>query len=188
MRPSTRASRILALGLLTLALVGAVPGPVSADPTRTLVPIGSDYQPDTLQLFAKEAAHRSRTARSTSSCIPITYSLSADGTDEERAQEEPHPRRQSPGPGRGCVQRRARPARPASCSSSRSSSADDAVAFDPAPYFDPDLDGMFVLGGDQTVGMNTVHGTPLEAAMAAAFQAGAASVATAPATPSSRGT
>ena len=49
----------------------------------------------------------------------------------------------------------------------------DAVAFDPAPYFTADLDGMFVLGGDQTVAMNTVHDTPLEAAMTAAFQSGA---------------
>ena len=49
----------------------------------------------------------------------------------------------------------------------------DAVAFDPAPYFTADLDGMFVLGGDQTVGMNVVHDTPLETAMTAAFQAGA---------------
>ena len=49
----------------------------------------------------------------------------------------------------------------------------DAVAFDPAPYFTADLDGMYVLGGDQTVAMNTVHDTPLEDAMTAAFEAGA---------------
>ena len=32
---------------------------------------------------------------------------------------------------------------------------------------------MFILGGDQTVAMNTTHDTPLEAAMTAAFEAGA---------------
>ena len=32
---------------------------------------------------------------------------------------------------------------------------------------------MYVLGGDQTVGMNVVHDTPLELAMTGAFQAGA---------------
>ncbi len=32
---------------------------------------------------------------------------------------------------------------------------------------------MYVLGGDQTVAMNTVHDTPLEAAMTTAFEAGA---------------
>ncbi len=67
MRPSTRALRALALGLLTAALLGASAGTAAADPTTTLVPIGSDYQPDTLQLFAKEASTVARTTRSTSS-------------------------------------------------------------------------------------------------------------------------
>src|SRR4051794_26535481 len=48
MRMIARTSRPLALGLLSLALVGLSAVPVAADTTTTLVPIGSDYQPDTL--------------------------------------------------------------------------------------------------------------------------------------------
>jgi cyanophycinase-like exopeptidase len=173
MRPSIRASRIPALALLALVFVGTSAGPVAADPTKTLVPIGSDYQPDTLQLFANEASERSTDAQVHILVLPITYSLSADGTtkserkknltfaDGRRSQVE------------------------AACNVVREPSQacyvqlvpvlvrSDAVAFDPAPYFTADLDGMFVLGGDQTVAMNTVHDTPLEAAMTAAFEAGA---------------
>ena len=146
---------------------------MAAAPTLTLVPIGSDYQPDTLQLFANEASERSTDDQVHILVLPITYSLSADGTtkserkknltfaDGRRSQVE------------------------AACNVVREASQacfvqlvpvlvrSDAVAFDPAPYFTADLDGMFVLGGDQTVAMNTVHDTPLEAAMTAAFQAGA---------------
>ena len=40
-------------------------------------------------------------------------------------------------------------------------------------YFTPDVDGMYVLGGDQTVAMQVVAGTPVETAMADAYARGA---------------
>jgi cyanophycinase-like exopeptidase len=49
----------------------------------------------------------------------------------------------------------------------------DALAFQPDDYFAVPVDGMYVLGGDQTVAMDTVHDTPLETAMTTAFNAGA---------------
>ena len=88
MRLSTRAPRSLALGLLSLALVGAIAGPAAAvDPTVTLVPIGSDYQPDTLQLFANEASERSADAQVHILVLPISYSLSADSTTKSERKK-----------------------------------------------------------------------------------------------------
>ena len=166
--------RFLGLGLAAGLLVGVQAPAAIALPTTTLVPIGSDYQPDTLQLFAREAAHHSSNADVHILVIPITYSLSAESTtkserkknltlaDHRRSQVEDACNVVKAG-GQTCrVQLVPVLIR------------DDAEAFDPTGYFEPDLDGMFVLGGDQTVAMNTVHDTPLEDAMTAAFEAGAA--------------
>jgi cyanophycinase-like exopeptidase len=173
MRPSNRASRTLALGLLALVLVGASVGPVAAAPTLTLVPIGSDYQPDTLQLFANEASERSTDNQVHILVLPITYSLSADSTTKSERKKNltlADNRRSQVEAACNVVRE---PAQACFVQLVPVLVRSDAVAFDPAPYFTADLDGMFVLGGDQTVGMNTIHDTPLEAAMTAAFQAGA---------------
>ncbi|HKF84830.1 MAG TPA: hypothetical protein VKB30_03525 [Candidatus Limnocylindrales bacterium] len=173
MRPSTRATRTLVVGLLATGLLAGSVGTAAAEPATTLVPIGSAYQPDTLELFANEAAERSTDNEVHILVLPITYSLSADATtkserkknlsfaDNRRSQIE------------------------AACNEVKEDAQScavelvpvlvqsDAEAFDPAPYFTSDLDGMYVLGGDQTVAMNVVHDTPLEEAMTSAFGAGA---------------
>ena len=173
MRPSTRAIRTLALGLLTTALLAASAGSAGALPTTTLVPIGSDYQADTLQLFAGEAADRSTDDQVHILVLPITYSLSADGTTKSERKKNltfAENRRSQIDAACNVVKEATQ-----SCLTElvpvlvRS----DALAFDPGPSFTADLDGMYVLGGDQTVAMNTVHDTPLEAAMTTAFNAGA---------------
>ena len=80
MRPSrSRRTRTAVLGLVSIALVGATAASVAAaDPTPgILVPIGSDYQSDTLQLFARQAASRDTSGNVVILVIPITYSLDA---------------------------------------------------------------------------------------------------------------
>ena len=174
MRPSTRASRTLALGLLALALVGALAGPVAA---------GSD---------ARRSSRSDRTtSRTRSSCsrtrrpsaaptsqvhilvLPITYSLSADGTTKSERKKNLTLADTRRGQVEDACNVVRQPSQACLVQLVPVLVRTDAVAFDPAPYFTADLDGMFVLGGDQTVGMNTVHDTPLEAAMTAAFHAGA---------------
>jgi cyanophycinase-like exopeptidase len=176
MRPSTRATRTLALGLLATALLGASTGAAAADPaTTTLVPIGSDYQADTLQLFAREAAERPDATDDQVHILvfPITYSLSADGTTKSERKKNL------------TFAENRRSQIDAACNAVITGTQtcftqlvpvlvrSDADPFDPAPYFTTEVDGMYVLGGDQTVAMNTVHDTDLEAAMTDAFEAGA---------------
>ena len=158
MRPSTRATRTVALGLLTTALLGASAGSAGALPTTTLVPIGSDYQPDTLQLFAREAAARDTNGTVHLLVLPITYSLSADGTTKSERKKNLTLADNR----RGQVED--------ACNAVRGAAQvcdvdlvpvvvrTDAVSFvDTGSWFEADLDGMYVLGGDQTVGMNVVH-------------------------------
>ena len=174
MRPSrTRIRRMLMVGLLAIGLIGVQAGSAAATGTTTLVPIGSDYQPDTLQLFAREAAGRSTDAQVHILVLPITYSLSAESTTKSERKKN----LTLADTRRGQVE--------SACNAVRSGSQScfvelvpvlvrsDAEAFNPAPYFTADLDGMYVLGGDQTVAMNLVAKTPLESAMTAAFEAGA---------------
>ena len=62
-----RRTRTAVLGLVSIALVGATAASVAAadPPPGILVPIGSDYQADTMQLFAAAGARpETRAARS----------------------------------------------------------------------------------------------------------------------------
>jgi cyanophycinase-like exopeptidase len=176
MRPSTRATRTLALGLLATALLGASTGAAAADPvTTTLVPIGSDYQADTLRLFAREAAERPGADDDQVHILvlPITYSLSADGTTKsERKKNLTFAENRRSQINAACEAVKA-PEQTCLTELVPVLVRSDAKDFDPAPYFTADLDGMYVLGGDQTVAMETVHDTPLEDEMSAAFEEGA---------------
>jgi cyanophycinase-like exopeptidase len=171
-----RHTRTAVLGLLAIALVGA-PAASAAEadpPPGILVPIGSDYQADTLQLFARQAAARDRSGHVVILVIPITYSLNAYETkNSERKQNL------------SLAENRTQQVEDACNAVRRADQTCDAQlvpvlvhddALDPAnlAYFTDDVDGMYVLGGDQTVAMQVVAGTPVEEAMAAAYARGAA--------------
>ncbi len=171
---SPRTPRRLALVAAAAALTAALPGSASAVVTKTFVTIGSDYQADTLELFAREAAHRSTDQTVHLLVLPITYSLSADGTTKSERKKNLTL----------ADNRRAMIEDACNVVKGASQTCDvdlvpvlvrsDATSFtDTGSWFEPDLDGMYVLGGDQTVGMNVVHDTPLEADMTAAFNHGA---------------
>ena len=79
MRPSrARRTRTAVLGIMSITLIAGAAAPVAAaTPPGILVPIGSDYQADTLQLFARQAASRDTSGNVVILVIPITYSLNA---------------------------------------------------------------------------------------------------------------
>ncbi len=169
-----RAPRTVVLGLIVLGLIGAQAGVAGAVVTTTLVPIGSDYQPDTLQLFAAQAAARDTNGQVHILVLPITYSLDAFSTTKTERKKNLTLAANR----RGQVE--------TACNVVKGAGQTCRVDLEPVliradaldvgnfPDFEPDLDGMYVLGGDQTVAMNVVHDTPLEAAMTAAFGNGAA--------------
>lgn len=176
MRPHRSSHR--ALVALSAALIPAIAlatggAGASPTPTRTLVPIGSDYQPDTLQRFAAAAAAHDSSGRVVILVLPITYGTSAASTttterrknlklaDERRAQVQA-----------ACdAVRRADQACDAQLVPTLVRS--DAFLASNLAYFTSDVDGMYVLGGDQTVGMGVAADTPLEQAMTAAYDSGA---------------
>ena len=176
MRPSrARRTRTAVLGLVSIALVGATAASVAAadPPPGILVPIGSDYQADTLQLFARQAAYRDTSGNVVILVIPITYSLDAYETKNSERKRN-----------LSLAENRTQQVEDACNAVKDADQTCDAQlvpvlirpdAYLPSnlAYFTPDVDGMYVLGGDQTVAMQVVAGTPVEAAMAAAYARGA---------------
>lgn len=163
--------------VLAVTAVAAVATPtISADAavTRTLVPIGSDYQTPTLELFAREAARQDADGDVHILVIPITFSLDAFTTtkterkknltlaDTRRGQVETACLTVTAGSGKTCTVELV----PVLV-------REDALNPANLAFFARPVDGMYVLGGDQTVAMRVVQNTPLEAAMDAAHQAGA---------------
>ncbi len=177
MRPSrVRHARTAALGLLTIALAAAPVASVAAadpSPAGILVPIGSDYQPDTMQLFARQAAQRDTSGHVVVLVIPITYSLNAYETKSgERNKNTTLAEARTQLAEDACNVVKA-PTQTCDAQLVPVLIRDDAFLQSNADLFTPDVDGMFVLGGDQTVAMQVVAGTPVEVAMTAAFERGA---------------
>ncbi len=177
MRPTRgRAARIAVLGLTAVAMAAAPLTPaLAADPALPgiLVPIGSDYQPDTLQLFAREAAKRDTSGAVVILVIPITYSLNAYETKSgERNKNITLAENRTQQVEDACNAVKA-PAQTCDAQLVPVLIRDDAMLQSNVDFFTPDVDGMYVLGGDQTVAMQVVAGTPVEAAMSAAFARGA---------------
>jgi cyanophycinase-like exopeptidase len=170
-----RRTRTAVLGLVSIALVGASAASVAAagPPPGILVPIGSDYQADTLELFASQAASRDTSGNVVILVIPITYSLDAYQTKNGERQQNTT-----------LAENRTHQVEDA-CNAVRTSTQTcdaqlvpvlirpDAYLDSNLEYFTPDVDGMYVLGGDQTVAMQVVAGTPVEEAMAEAYARGA---------------
>ena len=163
---------ILCSLLLTLTLLNPQPARADPPPMHTLIPTGSDYRPDTLQLFARQAALRDSSGVVDLLVLPITYGTDAYATtpgERKKNLDLAETRRQQVEdaceavllPGQTCrVVLAPVLIRP------------DAYLQSNLDLFVPDLDGMYILGGDQTVAMQVVANTPFEERMASAFDAG----------------
>src|SRR5689334_15211477 len=142
-------------------------------PVHTLIPTGSDYRADTLERFAQAAVQRDTNGIVDLLVLPITYGTDALNTTNGERQKN------------------------LTLADGRRSQVEDAcnavklpnqtcnvilapVLIRPDAYlqsnldlFVPDLDGIYILGGDQTIAMHVVANTPFEGRMANAFNLGA---------------
>jgi cyanophycinase len=167
-------ARLAALGGAVLLLAfQALPATAVPPPTRTFVPIGASYDSDTLQRFALAAAQHDISGHVLLLVLPISYATNAYSiTNGERQKNLTLADTR-----RGQIE--------TACNAVKSASqtceadlvpvltrSDTSIASNLA-YFTPDVDGMFILGGDQDVAMEVVADTTFEQRMATEYQAGA---------------
>jgi cyanophycinase len=144
-----------------------------AGTVHTYVPIGSGYSSDTLQLFAREAVQQDTDGTVEILVIPITFATNAFNiSNGERQQNLTLADNR-----RGLVE--------SACNAVKLPNQtchavlapvlvrDDAFLQSNLDLFPAELDGMYILGGDQTIAMQVVANTPFEARMADAFNDGA---------------
>lgn len=140
---------------------------------HTYVPIGSDYRSDTLQSFALSAAQRDTDGVVDILVIPITFSLDAfrsPNGERQKNLELANTRRGQVEDACNAVKLAGQSCRVVLAPVLVRS---DAFLQSNLDLFVPDLDGMYILGGDQTVAMQVVANTPFEERMTNAFDLGA---------------
>jgi cyanophycinase len=176
-RSAIRALRRLAPAVGLVASL-ALAAPAGATPVRTAVPIGAGYDEPTLERFATAAAAHDTNGEIRIVVLDIAYGLDAytAGVAERRKNTKLADGR------RAQIEDACRVVAPPAktCNAILDDVQVRREAFEPyavAPFgpslSEADVDGMYVLGGDQDVGMLVVANTPLEAAMADAYANGA---------------
>src|SRR5687768_14757542 len=143
-------------------------------PLHTYIPIGSGYSADTLQRFAQAAVQHDTNGVVDILVIPITFATDPFNiSNGERQQNLTLADNR-----RGLVE--------SACNAVKLPNQtchavlapvlvrEDAYLQSNLDLFPAQLDGMYILGGDQTIAMQVVANTPFEAKMADAFNAGAA--------------
>src|SRR5215213_8645351 len=140
---------------------------------HTYIPIGSDYRADTLQRFAQAAVQHDTSGVVDILVIPITFATDPFNiTNGERQQNLTLAETR-----RGQVE--------SACNAVKQPNKTCHVILAPVlvradaylqsnlDLFPAELDGMYILGGDQTIAMQVVANTPFEERMANAFNNGA---------------
>jgi cyanophycinase len=144
-----------------------------AGTVHTYIPIGSDYRADTLQRFAQAASQHDTNSVVDILVIPITFATDPFRiSNGERQQNLTLAETR-----RGQVETACNVVK-ASTQTCRVVLApvlvrDDAFLQSNLDLFPSELDGMYILGGDQTIAMQVVANTPFEERMANAFHNGA---------------
>jgi cyanophycinase len=171
-RPNRTWHLTVLLALLLLIAGAGAPATAAPRPTRTLVPIGSGYTSATLQRFAQAAAQHDTSGNVYLLVLPITFATDpfsiSNGerntnltlADTRRGQVET-----------ACNTVKA-PQQTCHAVLAPILVRGDAYLPSNLELFTPDLDGIYILGGDQTIAMQVVADTPTEQRMAAAYNAG----------------
>jgi cyanophycinase len=176
MSRSPRLHRIVVplLALLVL-LAGLIAPAVDAQQSkRTLVPIGSGYTAATLRRFAQAAVQRDTTGNVYLLVLPITFATDAYAISSKERRDNLDLADTRRGQVEAACNAVRRPEQSCRAVLAPILVRDDAYLQSNLDLFTADLDGMYILGGDQTVAMRVVADTPAEQRMAAAYYAGAA--------------
>jgi cyanophycinase len=145
-------------------------GAGGAQPRHLLFPVGGDYTPTTLQAFARAAAERTASGTVDLLVLPAAY-----GDTPSIGQNTALAGRRTDQVREACQAVLPDYPRLTGCTATLLPVFMRADAEDPAnaaALDDATVDGVFILGGDQDVAMQIVAGTPLEAAMARAYDRG----------------
>ena len=145
-----------------------------ADTVHTYVPIGSGYSADTLQLFARQAVQHDTDATVEILVIPITFATNAFNISNGERQQNLTLADTRRGQVESACNAVKLPNQTCHAVLAPVLVRNDAFLQSNLDLFPVELDGMYILGGDQTIAMLVVANTPFEARMAAAFNAGAA--------------
>src|SRR6266508_4727051 len=164
----------LALLVVILALFAALVAPAASAPpvTRTVVPIGSGYSSETLQRFALAAAQHDTSGNVYLLVLPITFASNAFSISNGERNTNltlAESRRGQVETACNAVKRQNQ-----SCQATLAPILvrNDAYLQSNLDLFTADLDGIYILGGDQTIAMQVIADTPTEQRMAAAYAAG----------------
>lgn len=167
LRWRSRAVLAALAGLLLMA------GLAVAEGETRLVPIGAGYEEETLMLFAGQAAEHDSDGHVLIRVLPITYHFNAYDISPRLRREN----LQLAGERAGQIEEAcAAVAVGKTCEATVVDMMIRRDAEDPnrVAELGPEVDGFYILGGDQTVGMLVIANTPAESALAAGFAAGAA--------------
>ena len=164
----------LVLTLISVASFSFQSVQAEASTVHTYVPIGSGYSSVTLQLFARQAVQHDTDGTVEILVIPITFATNAFSiSNGERQQNLTLADNR-----RGLIENACNavklPNQACHAVLAPVLVREDAFLPDNLALFPSELDGMYILGGDQTIAMQVVANTPFEASMAAAFNNGAA--------------
>lgn len=173
MSRSSRPHRILALLLALFTLLAGVSAPANAQQIkRTLIPIGSGYTTATLQRFAQAAAQRDTSGSVYLVVLPITFATDAYVISSKERKENLDLANTRRGQVETACNAVKRPAQTCRAVLAPILVRDDAYLQSNLDLFTSDLDGIYILGGDQTIAMRVVADTPTEQRMTAAYNAG----------------
>lgn len=171
-----RAALALGLPLLALALLFASVSALRAQeppPTRRFVPIGASYRSATIDLFAAQAIAHDSDSVVQLRILPIAYHTNSVTITLEVRQEN-----------LALAQVRANQIQaacenmvvsPTTCVASVPDIQIRSDAYAPAnvAMLGSDVDGVYILGGDQLVAMEVIANTPTEAALETLYTSGA---------------
>jgi cyanophycinase len=148
--------------------------PAQAAILHTYIPIGSGYSAATLQRFARAAVQRDTDGTVEILVIPITFATDAyvisNGERQQNLSLADNRRSQV----QSACNAVKLPNQTCHAVLAPVLVREDAYLQSNLDLFNVDLDGMYILGGDQTIAMLVVANTPFEERMASAFYAGAA--------------